>query len=182
MGCNISPESINRGDTCKTKGGISKKFHYALLEDIDAPFPAKAAEPLTLAENAVITDDFTMVVGKTFHTIDSDIQKSSLEVTAQGEIENKSSKNTFTFSMSGENKALEGWINSYKNKDLIFAITDNDGTKRLLGNDLLPAKISDWNYNSGTAVGDNKTLTVTIEADGDIAPIFEGPAGIPLGA
>lgn len=180
MGCNIAPSNIQAEESCKTTGGMSKKLYYALPADIDSPFPAPPASPASFSEAVTVVADFTMVATKTFFTIDADVQSSSLESASEGEMNNLSSKSDYKFIISGESKSLAGFLNSYRNKDLILVAPDNDGTQRLLGNPTLPAKISAFSEMSGTKVGDNKQFEVTISAYGNLPFYFEGPAGVPL--
>lgn len=180
MSCNLDPESLKATDSCETTGGMSKAFYYALPDDITSPFPAPPAAPANFAEAATIVADFTMEAGKTFHTIEADLQSTSLTSNSAGELNNLSVESEHKFRISGNNKTLTGWLNSYKNKDLIFAVPDNDGKIRILGNEILPAKVSAFSEVSGEKVGDNKVFEVTIMAYGNLPYFFEGPAGIPL--
>ena len=180
MGCNIDPANIKAEESCKTTGGMSKKLYYALPDDIETPFPSPPIAPATFAEAVTVSEDFIMIASKTFHVIEADVQSSSLETASEGEMNNLSSKSDYKFMLSGESKALAGFLNSYKNKDLILVAPDNDGTLRILGNPNLPAKISAFSEVSGTKVSDSKMFEVTISAFGNIPFYFEGPAGVPL--
>jgi hypothetical protein len=178
--CVGTPEDIAK-DGCKTNGGVSKKFYYALAKDI-ATVPGPPVAPADLAGAVTTTDDFVMNALKTFNTIDSDNQANGLESVSEGEINNLSGKSTFTFMVSGENATLEGWIKNFSNADLIFVITDNDGTQRILGNLFLPANLLSWKYATGIKVGDSKVIEVVVEAYGGTPVIFKGAAGVPLPA
>jgi hypothetical protein len=181
MACKVPPSSVKVEESCASTGGMSYLFYYALVEDIADPFPVPAPDPLDFAAGVTVTTDFTMVVGKTFHTIEADLFSVSLVAASEGEENNLSFKNDLKFRISGKSKIVTGFLNSYLNKKMIFVVPDNVEDTRLLGSKRIPAQITSGQEMSGEKNADNKTFEIIITSYGSVPYYYDG-ASVPLPA
>lgn len=175
--CEFDPEDVI-GEACGTKGGLKVRAYYAFASDIDTPFPKPNPNAANLAEAATVTADFIMKTGKKFWVLDADLDAPDLVAESQGNLNNLSADNKYTFRKSGTSKQLVGWLNANRNRSIVLVVEDRDGNRRVLGEDGVYAKVVSFQENTGKVVGDDKFIEFVVYAPGDIPYFYEG--AVPL--
>lgn len=175
--CEFNPEDII-GTNCGTKGGLKVRAYYAFAEDIDVPFPEPDPAATDLAASVTVTAPFTMKSGKKFWLLDADLDAPDLVSESQGNLNNLSASNKYTFRKSGTSKQLVGWLNANLNRPIVLVVEDRDGHRRQLGENGIYAKVESFQENSGKVVGDDKFIEFVVYAPGGLPYFYEG--AIPL--
>jgi hypothetical protein len=158
--------------------GLKTRMFYARMRDIET-FPTVPATMTTLADKVTLEGDFVMKEGKRFGFIEGSLEKNNLNNSGAGQNGNSSAANMLTFYSYGTDPAILGWIETYKNDDLLLISEDLQGNKRVYGSDGLPCQIMpDWQEVGGASVADEKFIQINFRSVGRIAKFFEGD--IPL--
>jgi hypothetical protein len=168
--CTFASEDILAGDGCANNGGLKVKAWYALYDDISV-FATAPASPTGFADSATTSTGYTMKAAKYFRELHSDLEMSQFVGESAGSVNNLSAANKFTFKQAGTSKQLVGLLNSIKNKNLVVIFEDLAGNKRIVGSEALPAKLESFNESTGAKVADEKSVTFTVYAPGDL-PLF----------
>ncbi len=171
--CNFATEDILPGDGCNNEGGLKVRAWYALYEDIQV-FAAVGGSPANYAASATTTVDFTMKAGKYFKELYSDLEMSQYAGESQGEVNNLSAANRYTFKQAGTSAQLVGLVNSIRNKNIIVIIEDLAGNKRMIGTEALPAKLESFSEQGGMKVADEKSLSFVVYAPGRLPLFYAG--------
>lgn len=153
--------------------GISINIYVARASTV-LTWPTVVASPTTYAERVTITDDILFKTGGQFFKIQCIVEKNGLQSLAQGETGSKSSENVLEFMRKGISKESLGLFEEFKNDDLVAVVPDLEGNVRMLGSEHLPATLSEFEANTGKAVGDHKHSMYKIRSVGAAAPFYEG--------
>ncbi len=158
--------------------GLKTKLFYARARDVE-DWPTVPTTMTTLADKVTLDGNFVMKVGKRFGFIEGHIEKNNFTNSGAGQVGNSSAANQLTFYMYGTDPDVLGWIETYKNDDLVLIAEDLQGNYRVYGADGLPAQIMpDWQEVGGASVADEKFIQVNFRYVGRIAKFYSGT--IPL--
>jgi hypothetical protein len=170
--CNIAPENIT-GNRCGTLGGLAVIAYYAYSNDI-ATFPAPPVPGADYADSATVATDFVMKPGKYFYKAVGDLELPSLSGESAGGVNNLSAANKYRFAQAGTRAQVVGFINSIKNRSVVFLVQDLEGNTRIIGQDGLFAKMESFREATGAKVADEKVIEFTIYAPGNLAYFYTG--------
>lgn len=158
--------------------GLKTRLFYARLRDV-VTYPNIPATMTTLADKVKLEGSYVMKTGERFGFIEGHVEKNSLNNTGAGQNGNSSAANMLTFYMYGTDPDVLGWIETYKNDDLVLIAEDLQGNYRVYGDIGLPAQIMpDWQEQGGASVADEKFIQINFRSVGRIAKFYEGD--IPL--
>lgn len=158
--------------------GLKTKLFYARARDVE-DWPTTPATMTTLADKVTLEGNFVMKSTKRFGFIEGHIEKNNFTNSGAGQVGNSSAANQLTFYMYGTDPDVLGWIETYKNDDLVLIAEDLQGNYRVYGADGLPAQIMpDWQEVGGASVADEKFIQVNFRYVGRIAKFYSGT--IPL--
>ena len=166
-------EALEFQEGMDNMGGLRSIGYYGFMADV-ASFPSLPANPATLEDVAVITENIVMKPGKTMYAMYGTVETAGLNGEGQGERDCRSTKRTATwFYPTTAPKAL-GAARAFLNRNMFFVYQEHDGKHRLQGSRAFPAEVT-ANDSSGTAVTDRKGVTFTITDNGfGPCPIYEG--------
>jgi len=159
--------------------GIKTICFYARIHDILTWPTAKAEEAPTLEERVALVGEFIMKTGTKFGQFEITLEKGALDSKGAGSAGNSSAENLLKLFRYGLERNILGWIETYKNDDLVFIIEDLQGNHRVVGAPGLPAQIMpDWEVLGGDAVSSEKYVQINVRSVGRIAKFYDGT--IPL--
>lgn len=171
-------QDIERKVGLDNDAGLKTKLFYARAREV-ATWPTVPAEMTLLKHKVTLEGNFEMKVGSRFGFIEGHIEKNSFAISGAGQVGNSSAANILTFYMYGTDPDALGWIETYKNDDLVMIAEDLQGNFRVFGADGLPAQIMpDWQEVGGASVADEKFIQVNFRYVGRIAKFY--PGTIPL--
>lgn len=171
-------QDIERKVGLDNDAGLKTKLFYARARDVE-DWPTIPASMTTLADKVTLEGDFVMKSTKRFGFIEGHIEKNNFTNSGAGQVGNSSAANQLTFYMYGTDPDVLGWIETYKNDDLVLIAEDLQGNYRVYGADGLPAQIMpDWQEVGGASVADEKFIQVNFRYVGRIAKFYSG--AIPL--
>ncbi len=154
-------------------GGLRAIGYYGFIKDA-ATLPELPAEPATLEDVAVITENIVMKPGKTMYAMYGTVETGGLNGEGQGERDSRSTKRTATWFYPTTSKKALGAARAFLNRNMFFLYQEHDGKLRLQGSRAFPAEVT-ANDSTGTAVTDRKGVTFTITDNGfGPCPIYEG--------
>lgn len=171
-------QDIERKVGLDNDAGLKTKLFYGRARDVE-DWPTLPVTMAVLADKVTLEGDFVMKSTKRFGFIEGHIEKNSFTVSGAGQVGNSSAANVLTFYMYGTDADVLGWIETYKNDDLVLIAEDLQGNYRVFGADGLPAQIMpDWSETGGASVADEKFIQVNFRYVGRIAKFYSG--AIPL--
>jgi hypothetical protein len=171
-------QDIERKVGLDNDAGLKTKLFYARARDVE-DWPTIPVAMTALADKVTLEGDFVMKSTKRFGFIEGHIEKNKFNNAGAGQVGNSSAANILTFYMYGTDPDVLGWIETYKNDDLVLIAEDLQGNYRVYGADGLPAQIMpDWQEEGGASVADEKFITVNFRYVGRIAKFYSG--AIPL--
>lgn len=158
--------------------GLKTRMFYARFRDI-AAWPEVPAEMNTFKDKVTLVGDFVMKEGKRFGFIEGSLEKNGMVNSGAGQVGNSSAANMLTLYHYGTDPDLLGWIETYKNDDLVLIGEDLQGNLRVYGAPGIPCQIMpDWSETGGRAVSDEKFIQINFRSVARIAKFLEGD--IPL--
>ena len=173
-------QDIERKVGMDNDAGLKTKLFYARARDVE-DWPTVPATMATLADKVTLEGNFVMKTGKRFGFIEGHIEKNNFTHSGAGQVGNSSAANQLTFYMYGTDPDVLGWIENFKNDDLVLIAEDLQGNFRVYGADGLPAQIMpDWQEVGGASVADEKFIQINFRYVGRIAKFYSGT--IPLTA
>ena len=160
-------------------GGIKQTIYFGLWEDVET-WPTKPAAPATLDENAVLTGELTMKVGKRMFSMYITDDTGEFSIESVGEVDGKSFVEHLTLFHPGLQKSILGFINSTKNSNLVLIATDSEGQQYLMGDSMRPAIYQGAPDGGGTAkeTAGRKGMSMEFTYKTGNAYVYEG--SIPL--
>lgn len=171
-------QDIERKVGLDNDAGLKTKLYYARMRDIQT-FPSVPASMTVLKDRVTLEGDFIMKTGKRFGFIEGHVEKNNFVNSGAGQVGNSSAANQLTFYMYGTDPDVLGWIETYKNDDLVLVAEDLQGNLRVYGAPGLPAQIMpDWSETGGASVADEKFIQINFRYVGRIAKFYSGD--IPL--
>ncbi len=158
--------------------GLKTRLFYARARTVSV-WPNVPADMDTLAKKVTLEGDFEFEVGERFGFIEGHIEKNKFNHAGAGQVGNSSAANILTFYMYGTDPDVLGWIETYKNDDLVLIAEDLQGNLRVYGAPGLPAQIMpDWQEEGGASVADEKFIQINFRYVGRIAKFYTG--AVPL--
>lgn len=171
-------QDIERKVGVDNDAGLKTRLFYARMRDIET-WPTVPATMTTLSDKVKLIGDFVMKVGKRFGFIEGSLEKNALSITGAGQLGNSSAANMLTFYHYGTDPDILGWIETYKNDDLVLIAEDLQGNLRVYGAPGIPCQIMpDWQEQGGANVADEKFIQINFRSVARIAKFYEG--AIPL--
>ncbi|GAB2553089.1 hypothetical protein [Rufibacter soli] len=171
--------AIEVADLLRTPGqdndaGIKTIVHYCRYHDVKT-FPVPNAAPTTYAEKMELTGDFVMNTGKKMAKFECTLEKGALDTKGVGSPGSSSAENMLKLFRYGQEASILGWIEEYKNDDMIFIVEDLQGNRRVIGSEGLPAQIlPDWEVIGGDAVSSEKYVQINVKSVGRIGKYYTG--------
>lgn len=174
----IDITDIEHVDGDDNTAGIGMYIMFAKLSDI-ATLPKPDVDDSTgtgsLESLVTISGNIIMKTGKVFKKIYVTLETGKLDHESQGEIDGMSFLNKVEFLVPGSKALALGLAQWAKNSSLILLIQEQDGTARMLGHSLYPAKMISAPGTTGQKTADRKATTFTFQsARKGPAPIFKG--------
>ncbi len=153
--------------------GVKRKIYAISKKDI-ASFPKLPTEGESMGILATLTDDFTLVAGKSFIEIDIRQTDSSISSESQGDKPSRTFLNKATFVYNGVGEDATSFARMANNDDFVYVWQTMDGKYRLLGNENWPTSTKPSQTN-GSNVTDKAGTTFEIEVtDLCPSPFFSG--------
>ena len=153
--------------------GIKTIMKIILASDIDT-MPTVPVAPTTLEESVTITGDIVLKAGKSFLEVEINMDSGQLTTTLEGEIQNKSWRNSFSFRQNGNGAELLGFYEYFKNREIVVLLRELCGDWRLLGGDCSRTTLDAAVIDTGIDPASFKGVQATVVSTGDLAPIFTG--------
>lgn len=158
--------------------GLKTRMFYARMRDIQT-WPTIPETFTTLADKVKLIGDFVMKPGTRFGFIEGSLEKNAMANAGAGQVGNSSAANMLTFYSYGTDPDILGWIETYKNDDLVLISEDLQSIKRVFGAPGIPCQIMpDWAETGGANVADEKFIQINFRSVARIAKFYEGE--IPL--
>ncbi|WBL42375.1 hypothetical protein PBT90_16690 [Algoriphagus halophytocola] len=171
-------QDIERKVGLDNDAGLKTKLYFGRSRDVNV-WPTVPETMTVLADKVTLEGDFEMKVGTRFGFIEGHVEKNSFTNSGAGQVGNSSAANQLTFFMYGTDPDVLGWIETYKNDDLVLIAEDLQGNLRVYGAEGLPAQIMpDWQEVGGASVADEKMIQINFRYVGRIAKFYSG--AIPL--
>ena len=156
--------------TGKQEKGLVNKILIALREDIET-MPSR--DGVTLAGVATITGDIVFKSTKQFFELDFTRETGELKFALEGENDSKISVSTLDISVPTMTDIILGFIEEYKNADVVILAQETCGDWRLMGDHCQPTQMITAEGTTGKARGDYKGTVITFDSIG-ISPIYKG--------
>lgn len=157
----------------RKEGGLQVKAKAAFWSDV-ATFPAQPASPATFGAAAASTGNFAMKTDKYFKEWESDLEWSGLDVKSQGEMNHLSAQSTYDFEVAGWPADIMGFLQANANRPLVILVKDIAGVTYQLGDQMLPAKITEFALNGGKKTSEKKSISFKVYYPGRIPMIYAG--------
>ncbi len=151
--------------------GLKIIHRYAVYSEITT-LPAPSATT-NFDDMVTVSADIVFATGKQFWKLEGILDKNSLDGQSSEQLDAAGVDNTVKIFLEHNIDNL-GFLQTHKNSNLVFLIEDQQGNKRLLGQDGLPARIMNYAIKGGSAQSDEKHIEVTIKSVGMIAPFYTG--------
>lgn len=178
----INPTNIDRPLAENNDGGLKIDIFFALYADIET-FPEKNPAATDYIEKATYIGGFTMKSTKKFQKIECVIEKNGLVKTPTGSLASVSAENILQISLDNVNPLYQGFFEEHKNDPMIFVVEDLADQRVMIGSKGLPAYFqAEGEFNTGTAVADDKQMTMSIRSVGRFAPFLDEAVTLPLTA
>lgn len=171
-------QDIERKVGVDNDAGLKTRLFYARMRDI-LTWPTEPVTITTLADKVTLTGNFVMKPTKRFGYIEGSLEKNNGTHSGAGQVGNSSAANMLTFYHYGTDPDILGWIETYKNDDLVLISEDLQGNLRVYGALGIPCQIMpDWQEVTGAGVADEKFIQINFRSVARIAKFYEGT--IPL--
>lgn len=169
-------ESILKTDAPNVGGTRHDEVYYALVEDVltfpNLPNIDVAAD---FAGLVTISTDITFAAGKGFQKLEVIQETGKVESVIEGEMDGKVFRNNCPLVFKGVESDKLGFSRFVKNKHLIFLIREHNGTYRLIGNTVTPARVEDGTADTGDARNAARRSSVNVyDYQDHPAPIYTG--------
>jgi len=169
---NIPHENLEHCPNDEINSGLATKLYYVPTDFIKTM--TKPTNGADYKSRVVIpTGGIVLNTGKSWKSIDIQMDEGELKPTLTGNIGNKKTKTEVEFLIPGLRTEVLGWIDAYKNAPCVFAVKDANGKLFVIGNKDLGARIDSAEGTSGKKIDDNSGVTVKIVANAK-ACIYEG--------
>lgn len=143
------------------------------MPDVTQPDPATGTG--ALASLVTVTDNIVFAANYGPYEAYATAETLGIMSKLQGELDGKSFRNELKFKNPGQKASFLGLLTAIKNGDMGFAVIEMDGTVRLLGNPLYPAKLADGDTTTGDGATSFRGSQVTIYDNASHpAPIWNG--------
>nr|WP_315245142.1 hypothetical protein [uncultured Flavobacterium sp.] len=184
MSCfeNVDTEDISTCVNQEVMAGLSEVgLKYVKHEDIlSFPMPIALGEVGYDYESSVtVTEDITFAAGKGWAKLGFQPDTGEGTVELVGNKGNKKTKNGVTFFIPGNHKQILGYIKTMKNVPSLYMYTERDGQKRIVGDKINPAYITEAKATTGKGGEDEKGVTITVESYA-IPIVYEGVIQLPV--
>lgn len=167
----IPLENITKAElTGKQEKGLVNKILIALKEDI-LTMPSR--DGVTLEGVATITGDIIFKPTKNFFELDFTRETGELKFALEGENDSKISVSTLDISVPTMTPIILGFIEEYKNADVVILAQETCGDWRLMGDHCQPTQMITAEGTTGKARGDYKGTVITFDSIG-ISPVYLG--------
>lgn len=188
QGCfdGVPHESIDSCPNDEIAGGVSTRIFYA-----PAKFLEKLTPPTLTGDYAtritIPATNLAFQAGKGWKGIDVMVDENELKNTLVGNRGNKKAKAEMDFYIPGFKPEAVGFLDTYKNVPMVFAIKDANGIIWILGTKLNPAFVESADGTTGKKYEDNSGAAVKISANsklykfaGDVVELVTS-SGAPIG-
>jgi hypothetical protein len=119
-------------------GGIRQTVYFGFHADVES-FPEKPLNPQTLESNATLTGSIVMKTGKRMFRLYITDDTGEFNIESVGEVDGKSFVLHLKLFTPGLQKSVLGFMNSAKNDNLVFVVTDAEGQQYVMGDEMRPA-------------------------------------------
>ncbi len=161
---NVPHESLDFCPNDENAAGISTRLLYApaeFFEKIEIPEPTGGySERVTLVQDNIVFKD-----GKTIKGIDVLVNENELKNLLVGSPGNLKAKVELEAFIPGIRSEVIGFIDTYKNVPMIFAVKDSNGVLWLVGNTTNPAYFESADGTTGKKFEDNAGVAIKITAN-----------------
>ena len=130
-------------------GGLCQVVYFGYWVDVET-WPTKEASPSTLETAAEFTGDLVMKAGKSMFEMYITDDTGEYKMELVGEVDGHSFVNHLSLFHPGLQKKLMGFMRAAKNENLVFIVTDSDGQRYLMGDELRPAVLASSPDGAGT--------------------------------
>lgn len=155
-------------------GGTGTNHYYALQADIDT-ITAPVAGGTPALGDLVKVPSITMKTGKKFYSAYSTLDTGQVEDKMVGTFDCKSYESSFSFNFPGTQAAALELIANFANSTMVFIATEADGTLRIIGGQVIGAKLEDGSTTTGKKTSDYKGTMLKVTSRGTKpAYIFTG--------
>lgn len=161
---NVPHESIDFCPNDNISGGVSARLFYAPASFLDK------LTPPTLTGNyetriTIPATNLAFKTGKGWKGIDVMVDENELKNTFVGNRGNKKAKAEMDFYIPVFKPEAVGFLDTYKNVPMVFAIPDANGLIWILGTKLNPAFVESADGTTGKKYEDNSGTTVKVSAN-----------------
>lgn len=147
-------------------GGTGTTHYYALQADIlTLTAPAPGGTP-ALGDLVTVTEDIVMKSGKKFYSVYSTLDTGQVEDKMVGSFDCKSYESSFSFNFPGTQAAALELIANFANSTMVFIATEADGTHRIIGGQIIGAKLEDGSTTTGKKTSDYKGTMLKVTSRG----------------
>ncbi|CAA0172970.1 conserved hypothetical protein [Tenacibaculum maritimum] len=161
---NVPHESLDSCPNDEIAGGVSTRLFYApteFLDKVDVPTPTgDYATRITIP-----SDNLAFKADKGWKGIDILVDEGELKNMLVGNRGNKKSKAELEFFIPGFKKDVVGFIDTFKNVPMVFAVKDSNGVIWLVGTKLNGAFMENAEGTTGKKFEDNSGVTCKINAN-----------------
>ena len=160
-------------------GGIKQVVYFGFWADVET-WPSKPSSPATIEENAALTGEIVMKAGKRMFSMYITDDTGEFQIESVGEVDGKSYVLHLNLFHPGLQKKILDFINAIKNDNLFFVVTDAEGQKYLMGDELRPAIFNGSPDGNGTgkATADRKGMSCEFIYKTNNVYVYDG--NIPL--
>ena len=160
-------------------GGTIQKIRYAFHDDV-LTWPTKPDAAATLDANGVLTGEIIMKPGKCFFDLYLTDDTGEFTIEPVGEKDGKSFVEHVSLFHPAMRKTILGFINAADNASLVIAVTDNNDTQYILGDESRPATYEGAPDGFGTGKETAGRNGVSMEFTYKTAKVLTYEGSIPL--
>jgi hypothetical protein len=160
-------------------GGIMQKIYFGFWDDVHA-WPTKPSAPATPEANGVLTGDIAMKAGKRMFEMYITDDTGEFNIETVGEVDGKSYVEHLLLFHPGLQKTLLGFMNSIKNDNLFFVVTDAEGQMYLMGDQLRPAIFAGSPDGGGTGRETSARKGMSMEFTYKTSSVYVYEGSVPL--
>lgn len=145
-------------------GGFQTILSIIPASDIDV-FPGLKAAPATDLDLVTMeVGEITAKVGKRWTKIETNIEKIGNKLSSEGSVGSLNLVNSPTITLDNLTDKEYAFLVGVLNKPVVIGMKDLLGKQPVYGTPELPAYITEASGDSGTAVSDDKSLTITVRS------------------
>lgn len=181
----VSLEDIDHSLGCSggNSPGITPRVQYGYWDDVaswpDEPAPTEAGgivTPATLEEYGALKGDVVMKPGTRAFEFDFTEDAGNFSMVPDGEIDGMSVNYNLNIIKAKIVKKILGLMNAAMGRKMFFIVTDENGTKYLMGNKRRGCSLVGGGdgANTGTGSGDRNQVTLQFSFRSGLALIYEG--------